>query len=161
VHNPAATQTSTQAAFASRNYTIAPAGAWSERVEAQGFSPPSWVDSQGSSVGTAFMLTDDASRTVTIALPEAQFGTPGAGWSFSVVLTGQDGFSSDQARAFAATPQDFSFGVCATGGTSPICSVDPLTVPKAVDVITPAGVSQATELDPTAGPVVVQPVPVP
>jgi glucoamylase len=161
VHNPAAAQTSTQAAFASRNYTIAPAGAWSERVEAQGFSPPAWVDSQGNSVGTAFMLTDDASRTVTIALPEAQFGTPGAGWSFSVVLTGQDGFSSDQARAFTATPGDFSFGVCATGGTSPVCAVDPSTVPKAVDVITPAGVSQATELDPTAGPVVVQPVPVP
>jgi glucoamylase len=44
---------------------------------------------------------------------------------------------------------------------SPICAVDPSTVPKAMDVITPAGVSQASELDPTAGPVVVQPVPVP
>jgi glucoamylase len=30
-----------------------------------------------------------------------------------------------------------------------------------VDVITPAGVSQATELDPTLGPVVIQPVTVP
>jgi hypothetical protein len=30
-----------------------------------------------------------------------------------------------------------------------------------VDVITPTGVSQATELDPTAGPVVIQPVTVP
>jgi glucoamylase len=160
VHNPAGTATSTQAAFASRNYTIAPAGAWSERVEAQGFASPSWVDSTGNSVGTAFMLTDDASKTVTIALPEAQFGTPGPGWSFSVVLTGQDGFSADQARAFTATAQGFSFGVCATGGTSPICLVDPSTVPKAVDVLTPSGVSQATELDPTLGPVVIQPVPV-
>jgi glucoamylase len=34
-------------------------------------------------------------------------------------------------------------------------------VPKAVDVIMPAGTSQATELDPTLGPVVIQPVPVP
>jgi glucoamylase len=161
VHTPGAGATSTQAAFASRNYTIASAGAWSERVEAQGFAPPSWVDASGNQVGTAFMLTDDTNRTVTIALPEAQFGTPGSGWAFSVVLTGQDGFSSDQARAFAATPQPFAFGVCASGGASPICKVDPSTVPKAVDVITPTGVSQANELDPTLGPVVVQPVTVP
>ena len=35
------------------------------------------------------------------------------------------------------------------------------TVPKAMDIITPQGVSQATELDPTAGLVVIQPVTVP
>ena len=161
MHTPGTGQTSTQAAYASRNYTIAPAGAWSERVEAQGFASPVWVDASGNQAGTAAMLVDDASKTVTIALPEAQFGTPGSGWAFSVVLTGQDGFSSDQARAFAATPGGYSFGVCAAGGTSPICSVDPTTVPKAVDVLTPSGVSQATELDPTAGPVVIQPVTVP
>ncbi|HEY4701063.1 MAG TPA: glucodextranase DOMON-like domain-containing protein, partial [Streptosporangiaceae bacterium] len=80
---------------------------------------------------------------------------------FSVVLTGQDGFSSDLARAFTATPGAFAFGVCAPGGTAPICSVDPSTVPKAMDVSTPAGVSQATELNPTLGPVVIQPVTVP
>jgi glucoamylase len=34
-------------------------------------------------------------------------------------------------------------------------------VPKAVDVLTPAGVSQATELDPTRGSVAIQPVTVP
>ena len=78
-----------------------------------------------------------------------------------MVLTGQDGFSSDQARAFTATPGGFTFGVCAVGGTAPICSVNPSTVPKAVDVITPSGVSQATELDPTLGPVVIQSVTVP
>jgi glucoamylase len=100
-------------------------------------------------------------KTITIALPEAQFGTPASGWGFSVVLTGQDGFSADQARGFAATAQPFLFGVCAPGGTAPVCSADPATVPKAVDVITPAGVSQATELDPTLGPVVIQPVLVP
>jgi glucoamylase len=107
------------------------------------------------------MLTDDTNRTVTIALPEAQFGTPGSGWAFSVVLTGQDGFSSDQARGFTQPAQGFTFGVCAPDATSPICMADPSSVPKAVDVITPAGVSQATELDPTAGPVVIQPVTVP
>ncbi len=77
------------------------------------------------------------------------------------MLTGQDGFSSDQARGFAPTPQPFPFGVCAAGDPSPICSVDPATVPKAIDVITPDGVSQATELDPTLGPPVVHGVPVP
>jgi glucoamylase len=161
VHTPGASQTSTQAAYASRNYTIAPAGAWSQRVEVQGFASPVWVDASGNPVGTAVMVTNDAAKTVTIALPEAQFGTPGSGWSFSVVLTGQDGFSSDQARGFTQPAGAFTFGVCAPGGTSPVCSVNPSTVPKAMDVITPSGVSQATELDPTAGPVVIQPVTVP
>jgi glucoamylase len=78
-----------------------------------------------------------------------------------VVLTGQDGFSPDQARAFSPTAQPFAFGVCAPGGTAAICRADPGTVPKAVDVITPPGVSQATELDPTLGPVAIQPVLVP
>jgi glucoamylase len=80
---------------------------------------------------------------------------------FTVVLHGQDGFSPDQARGFAPTPQPFLFGVCAPGGTSPICSIDPGTAPKAMDVIPPTGVSQATELDPTAGPVALHGVVVP
>jgi glucoamylase len=161
VHNPAVAATSTQAAYTTRNYTIAPANAWSQLVEVQGFAAPVWQDASGNSLGTPFMTTSQTSGTVTIALPQATFGTPGAGWSFAVVLTGQDGFSSDQARAFTATPGPFTFGVCATGGTSPICSVDPATVPKAMDVITPAGVSQATELDPTLGPVIIHGVTVP
>jgi len=161
VHTPSGSPVSTQAAFASRNYSIASSGAWSERVEAQGFASPVWVNAGGTSVGTAFMVTDDAARTVTIALPEAQFGTPGPGWGFTVVLTGQDGFSPDQARAFTQPAGAFTFGVCPAGGTSPICSVGPGTVPKAMDVLTPSGVSQATELDPTQGPVVIQPVTVP
>jgi len=161
VHDPGAATTSTAAAFASRNYTIAPADGWSERVEAQGFASPVWQDAAGNSLGTAFVAASQASKTITVGLPEAAFGTPASGWSFAVVLTGQDGFSSDQARSFAPTPQPFAFGVCAVGGTSPICSVDPGTVPKAMDVITPAGVSQATELDPTLGPVVIRGVPVP
>ena len=119
------------------------------------------VNADGNTVGTPFVLPVQSDRTITIALPEAQFGTPGSGWGFSVVLTGQDGFSSDQARAFTATPGAFTFGVCASGGTAPICSVNPSTVPKAMDVITPPGVSQATELDPTLGAVVIQPVTVP
>jgi len=161
VHVPGAASTSTHAAFASRNYAIASAGAWSQRVEVQGFASPVWVNAGGGSVGAASALAVQADKTITIALPEAQFGTPGSGWGFSVVLTGQDGFSPDQARSFTPTPGAFSFGVCASGGTAPVCSADPNTVPKAVDVLTPTGVSQATELDPTLGPVVIQPVPVP
>ena len=161
VRAPGASTTSTAAAFASRNYTIAPADAWSEMVEAQGFASPVWQDAAGNSLGTAFVAASQASKTITVGLPEAAFGTPASGWTFAVVLTGQDGFSSDQARGFAATPQPFEFGVCAPGGTSPICSVDPGTVPKAMDVITPSGVSQAAELDPTLGPVAVQGVTVP
>jgi len=161
VHVPGASSTSTQAAYASRNYTIAPSGAWSQRVEVQGFASPVWVNAAGDSVGTASALAVQADKTITVALPEAQFGTPTSGWGFSVVLAGQDGFSPDLARAFTATPGAYTFGVCAPSGTAPICSVDPTTVPKAMDVITPAGVSQATELNPTLGPVVIQPVTVP
>jgi hypothetical protein len=43
----------------------------------------------------------------------------------------------------------------------PHCTVDPGTVPKAMDVITPTGVAQSTELDYTLGPVVVQGVTIP
>jgi glucoamylase len=107
------------------------------------------------------VLASQSDRTITIALPEAQFGTPGSGWGFGVVLTGQDGFSSDQARNFTQPAGSFTFGVCAPGDNAPICTAGPATVPKAMDVITPPGVSQATELDPTAGPVVIEPVTVP
>jgi glucoamylase len=64
-----------------------------------------------------------------------------------VVLTGQDGFSPDQARGFTPTPQEFQFGVCPAPSADPHCTADPATVPKAIDVITPPGVSQAEELD--------------
>ncbi len=67
-----------------------------------------------------------------------------------------------QAHGFAPTPQEFQFGVCAAPSSDPHCTVDPGTVPKAMDVITPAGVSQADELDETLHqPVVVQPVGIP
>ena len=161
VHAPGASTTSTAAAFPARNYTIDPADAWSEIVEVQGFAAPVWQDASGNGLGTAAMAVSQISKTVTIALPEAQFGTPGSGWSFSVVLTGQDGFSPDQARSFAPTAQPFQFGVCASGDPNPICALDPGTVAKAMDVITPSGVSQATELNRANGPVVIQGFPVP
>ena len=161
VHTPGAATTSTDAAFPTRNYTIDSSGAWSQRLEVQGFASPVWQDASGNSVGTPQVLMSQSDGTITIALPESAFGTPGSGWGFTVVLTGQDGFSPDQARGFAPTAQPFQFGVCAPGGTAAICSADPATVPKAVDVITPEGVSQDTELDPTLGTVAIQPVTVP
>jgi glucoamylase len=161
VRDPAAASHSTAAAFPQRNYTIAPADAWSQRVEAQGFAPVVWRDASGTSPGNGQLVADQASGTVTLVLPRSAFGTIGSGWVFTVTLTGQDGFSADQARGFAPTPQSFSFGVCGSGDSSPICSVDPGTVPKVMDTLTPTGVSQAAELDPTHGPVSLEGVAVP
>jgi hypothetical protein len=160
VHDPSATTTSTAAPFASRNFGIAEDSAWSQRVEVQGFASPVYVDASGASLPGAAVTASQAARTITILLPKSSAGTPSTGWRFAVALTGQDGFSGDQARAFAATAQDFAFGVCAPGGSSPICGLDPNTVPKVVDVLTPDGVSQSTELDPTQGSVAIEGVPV-
>jgi len=78
------------------------------------------------------------------------------------VLTGQDGFSPDQARSFAATPQPFQFGLCAAASTDPHCTFDPTKVPKAMDVLTPPGVLQSDELDYTKhSPVVIAGVAIP
>ncbi|MGP4098575.1 glucodextranase DOMON-like domain-containing protein [Nonomuraea sp. KM90] len=161
VRDPAVATTSTEAAFPQRNHRIAEQDAWSQRVEAQGFAAPVWVTAAGTAVAGAAVRASGTTRTITIALPRTAFGTPGPGWRFAVVLTGQDGFSADQARGFAATPQPYQFGVCAPGGTGPLCAVDPGTVPKALDVIVPAGLSQADVLNPLLGPVTVPAVPVP
>jgi glucoamylase len=151
VRDPGAGPFSTDPPFASRNFTIAPDSAWSERAEAQGFESPTWQSASGSSLGNPQFLVDTVTNRVTLVFPKAAFGTVTPGWVFTVALTGQDGFSGDQARAFTSTPGDFSFGVCAPGGTAPICPVDPGTVPKVMDTITPAGVDQSSELDPTVG----------
>ncbi|MBV9941616.1 MAG: hypothetical protein JO262_05735 [Solirubrobacterales bacterium] len=153
VHDPAATSTSTTAAYPQLNYGIAPDSAWSERLEAQGFASPIWVAASGASLGNAVFVVDEPSQTATLIVPQSVFGTVGSGWKFTVALTGQNGFNSYQARDFTSTPGGFTFGVCAPGGTSPICSFDPNQVPKVMDTITPSGVFQATELDPTLGPV--------
>jgi glucoamylase len=101
-------------------------------------------------------------RYITFSVTKASLGTPAAGWGFTVVLTGQDGFSSDQARGFTPTPQGFQFGVCATASSSPRCTFAPGQVPKAIDVLVPAGTTQGYELDYTVhGPVTIAPVVVP
>ena len=100
VHDPSATATSTAAAFTTRNYTIAPADAWSERLELEGFASPVWVDPSGASLGSAQMIEDQSAGTVTVVLPTSAFGTVGPGWVFTLGLTGQNGYSADNARGF-------------------------------------------------------------
>jgi hypothetical protein len=161
VHNPAASQTSTSAAYASRNYSLASGSAWSRLLEVQGFGQ-SYIDASGNSQGTITISANAISRYITFSVPTSSLGgTPGSGWGFTVTLTGQDGYSSDQARAFTATPGGYSFGVCASASSDAHCTFDPNNVPKVMDTLTPDGVSQSSELDYTLGPVVLQDVTIP
>ncbi len=161
ITNPDGGETSTAASFPQRNYTLATG--WNRLIEAQGFGQR-FVNGVGATVGTASIRGVQQTRFITITVPkDALGGTPSSGWSIAVVLTGQDGFSSDQARGFTKNGEAYQFGVCAVGNTSPICDVDPGTVPKAIDILTPAGVSQADVLDPTeaAQPVVIPAISIP
>jgi glucoamylase len=161
VHDPGALVTSTSAAFASRNYTLAAGAAWSRLLEVQGFGQ-AYRDAAGNGMGVISISANALSRFITFSVPTASLGgTPAASWGFTVVLTGQDGFSPDQARAFTSTPGAFTFGVCAVVSSDPHCTVDPGSVPKVTDTLTPAGTEQTGELDYTLGPVVLQDVSVP
>jgi carbohydrate-binding DOMON domain-containing protein len=166
VHDPSATTTSTAAAYASRNYAIAASSAWSRLLEVQGFGQ-AYKDASGNNKGTIAISANAISRFITFSVPTSSLVSttnevPGSGWGFSVVLTGQDGFSPDQARSFAPTPQPFQFGVCAALSSDPHCTVDPNTVPKVMDTITPPGVLQSNELDYTVhSPVTLQDVVIP
>jgi len=163
VRNPAAgaADTSTAASFPQRNYQISSASAWSRLIEVQGFGQR-YIDAHGNTLGTVSISANAISRFITFSVPTSTLGTPGSQWGFTVVLTGQDGFSPDQARGFAPTPQAYQFGVCAASSSDPHCTVDPNTVPKALDVIVPTGVTQADELDYTLhSPVTLQDVTIP
>jgi glucoamylase len=161
VHDPNATTTSTAASFPQRNYFIAASAAWSQLLEVQGFGQR-YINATGATLGTITISANAISRYITFSVPSSTLGTPASGWGFTVALTGQDGFSPDQARGFAPTPQPFLFGVCATVSTDPHCTVDPNTVPKAMDVLTPPGVLQSDELDYTLhNPVTIQDVVIP
>jgi glucan 1,4-alpha-glucosidase len=174
VHDPSATTTSTLASFATstppsnpRNYSIASGSAWSRLLEVQGFGQR-YIDAHSTTVGTIKISANAISRYITFSVPTSSLVStagevPGSGWGFTVVLTGQNGFSPDQARGFTSTPEGFMFGVCAATANlnDPHCTFDPTKVPKAMDVITPPGVNQSTELDYTLGPVVIQGVFIP
>ncbi|GAA0805835.1 glucan 1,4-alpha-glucosidase [Spirilliplanes yamanashiensis] len=161
VRDPAAGSFSTAAPFPQRNYTIAPGSAWSSRIEVQGFAGPVFADAGGDSLGTVTVTANAATRSILVGVPKAALGTPGPGWVFTVALHGQDGYSPDQARGFAATPQPYQFGLCAAGDSAPVCGTDPAAAPKVMDTVVPAGVSQQEVLDPAAPPVQLVGVPVP
>jgi glucoamylase len=163
VHQPGAASTSTAASFPARNYTIAAADAWSRLIEVQGFGQRFVDASNVGAVGSVTISANQISRYITFSVTKAALGgTPASGWGFTVVLTGQDGFSPDQARGFQPTPQEFQFGVCATASSDPHCTVNPSTVPKALDVLTPEGVLQSDQLDYTLhNPVVISGVTIP
>jgi glucoamylase len=148
VHDPGAASTNTVASFPQRNYSIAAADAWSRLLEVQGFGQRFVDSSNAGAVGSITISANQISRYITFSVTKAALGgTPSSGWTFTVVLTGQDGFSSDQARGFQTTPQDFQFGVCATALDTPLCKFPPGSVPKAMDTITPSGVLQSDELN--------------
>lgn len=159
VFDPAGGPTSTSASFPSRGYTVAP---WNRLIEVQGFGQR-FVDASGRTLGDVQIRANETTRFITFTVSkQALGGTPGPGWTASLVLAGQDGFSPDGARAFTPRAGDYSFGVCteaAAAAGSPICAVDPTSVPKAMDVLTPPGVSQADELDPTRPPATIAAVP--
>ena len=187
VHAPSgsvpAGETQSTGAAGAFNYSIAPADAWNQLIEVDGFGTDDWVTpgsttagiSGSSSVGSpqvsVAQLAPSGSDTpglVTITVPTSVLGTPGSGWTFTLTLTGQDGFGTNDARTFAATPQGFQFGVCSAavaGEASPpaVCGVNPANVPFVLDTIPPTSVNVQTELDPTQNPagVVLQGVTVP
>ena len=165
INNGAGGATSTAASFPGRNYAIDPGSAWNRLIEVQGFGQR-FIDASGTTSGPVQIRANSLSRFITFTVSKSALGgTPASGWTFAVVLTGQDGFSSDQARGFQPTAQAFQFGECtaaAIAAANPICAVDPGTVAKAMDVLTPGSVSQADELNPTLHtPVTIQGVTVP
>ena len=158
VRNPAvaAASSSTAPPDPAFNYTIAPADAWSERLEAQGFASPVWVSPTGS-LGTPQFVADAPSKSATLIVPEKTFGTVGRGWVFTVALTGQDGFSPGSARPFTQPAGAFTFGVCPVNDTVDKYCNSPGTVPKVMDTIAPSdqsptGITQQRELNPDLNP---------
>ncbi|HUN30678.1 MAG TPA: glucodextranase DOMON-like domain-containing protein [Trebonia sp.] len=174
IHAPAgsvpAGEAQSTAAAGAFNYSLAPGSAWNQLIEVDGFGTDDWVTpatvtaglGDSSSLGTPQVSVaqlspaadGDTPGVVTITVPTSVLGTPGPGWTFTVTLAGQDGFGTDDARTFTATPGAYTFGVCSAavaGQASPpaICSVSPSAVPYVLDTIPPSGVSVQAELDPT------------
>ena len=121
VHDPAAAITSTDPSNATRNFQIAPAAAWSTFIQVQGFGQR-FINASGTTLGTVTIRANSLSRFITFSVPKSAIGQPGPGWTFTVVETGQDGFSGDQARGFQTTPEPFQFGVCAVASSDPHCT---------------------------------------
>ena len=189
IHAPSATTTEFQSTAAANpwNYSIAPADAWNQLIEVDGFGTDDWVTPSSttaglgasSSIGTPQISVAQLSPTssgatpgvISITVPAATLGAPGSGgswsgWTFTATLTGQDGFGSYDARTFASTPQPYNFGVCsaalaAEASPPAICGYNPSLVPYVLDTIPPSTVDVQTELNPTINPVVLEGVTVP
>ena len=173
IHAPSggvpAGETQSSSAAGAFNYSLASGSAWNQLIEVDGFGTDDWVTPAtatsglggSSSLGTPQVSVAQLSQAsggdtpgvVSITVPTATLGTPGPGWTFTVALTGQDGFGTDDARAFTATPGSYTFGVCsaevASAASPPaICSVSPSTVPYVMDTIPPSGVDVRTRARP-------------
>jgi glucoamylase len=171
IHSPdPGTQVQSASAAGAWNYSIAPADAWNQLIEVDGFGTDDWVTpssttaglGQSSSLGTPQVTVSSLAETsngytpgvVSITVPTSALGSPGPGWTFTLALAGQDGFGNDDARTFTATPGAYTFGVCSAsvaGGPDPpaICSYNPNDVPIVLDTIPPSGVDVQSELNPT------------
>jgi glucoamylase len=174
IHAPSASvpagETQSTAAAGAFNYSLAPGSAWNQLIEVDGFGTDDWVTpatsaaglGDSSSVGTPQVSEaqlppaagGDTPGVVSITVPTSVLGTPGPGWTFTVTLAGQDGFGTDDARTFTATPGAFTFGVCSAAVASQasppaICSGNPSAVPYVMDTIPPSDVNVQAELDPT------------
>lgn len=185
IHSPDATGPQSTAAANPWNYSIAPADAWHQLIEVDGFGTDDWVEPVSTSSGLTSSTSVGSPQlsvaqlgpqangytpgVVSITVPAAVLGAPGtasswSGWAFTVTLTGQDGFGYYDARTFAATAQPYNFGECTSAAISagnPICDLNPSALPYVMDTIAPSSVDVQTELDPTLGPVVLRGVSVP
>ena len=96
-------------------------------------------------------------RYITFTVPgRALGGTPGPRLAFAVMLTGQDGFSPRPGPRLPADGAGLPVRRLHGGGgrgRKPDLRGRPGTVPKAMDILTPDGVMQATVLDPLQPPV--------
>src|SRR3954452_3307511 len=147
--DPASAATSTAAFFPSRNYTVDP---WSRAIQVRGSEAPRFVDAAFKPLGAISVQASQVTKTITILVPKAAFGTPAAGWTWNVILHGQDGFGQDGARTFTSTAGSFTFGRCATESATPPCQVPLDQLPKAMDVL------GTSNLDRSQGPVVIHAV---
>ena len=147
VHDPAAATTSTAAVECDAQLPDRARGCLEQDDPGSGLRSALHRCRRERPLGTVSIRANALSRFITFSVPKAALGQPGPGWTFTVVETGQDGFSGDQARGFQATPEPFQFGVCATATSDPHCTFNPGAVPKVMDVLTPPGVLQSDELD--------------
>ncbi len=188
IHSPSTTETESTAAANPWNYSIAPADAWNQLIEVDGFGTDDWVTPASPSSGllgssslgtpqvevassTAAGSNGETPGVISITVPASTLGAPAsvagwAGWAFTLTLTGQNVFGYYDARTFTPTPGPYTFGVCSAALASEpsppaICSYNPAQVPYVLDTIPPAQVDVQTELNPTLGPVVLQGVSIP